>query len=249
MKRILIIAVLALILTTGIQAATDTAGALTVKFTTSQTSTPEYAPNNIVACWIVDSSGKFVKTLLAYAATRKSDLINWKSATSSTYNVVDALTSATKSSHAARTCTWNGTNTSGVSVADGTYTVKMECTDNGSGVVNLASFTFTKGATSQTQTPATTNKFSSISIAWVPNFTAVDVVTEESVKVFTDADQKYLNVAGDGLLRTDIYNLVGNKVISSTDSRINISSLPSSSYIVSLRFKDGNVTRKFVKRQ
>jgi hypothetical protein len=249
MIRNLSLIVLLLILTVGANAATDTAGALTVKFTTSQTSTPEYAPKNIVACWIVDSSNKFVKTLLAYAAERKSDLTSWKAITSSSYNVTDAVTGATKTSHAARTCTWNGTNTAGAAVADGTYTVYMECCDNSSGVHNLASFQFTKGTSSQTLSPATTNKFSAISIAWVPNFTAVNVVTEESVRVFTDNDQKFLNVAGDGLLRTDIYNLVGKKVISSTEAKINISSLPASSYIVSLRFKEGNVTRKFVKRQ
>ena len=44
----------------------QTNGTLSVSVTTSSTG-GNYAPRNIVAIWIEDSSGKLVKTLLAYA--------------------------------------------------------------------------------------------------------------------------------------------------------------------------------------
>jgi len=44
----------------------QTNGTLAVSVTTSSTG-GNYAPRNIVAIWVEDNSGKFVKTLLAYA--------------------------------------------------------------------------------------------------------------------------------------------------------------------------------------
>ena len=141
-----------------------TAGTLTVSTLTS-TAGGGYAPNNVVAIWVESNSGTFVKSLLVYAATRKYDLTNWTSNSSS--NTTDAITGATQSSHAVRTCTWNGTNTSGTVVGDGVYKVCMELTDkNGTG--NFSSFTFTKGTTASTQTPSNVSSFSNISIAWTP---------------------------------------------------------------------------------
>jgi hypothetical protein len=228
-------------------AATDTAGLLTVKFTTSQTTSPAYAPSHCVACWIVDSNGKFVKTLLAYAAERKQYLVAWKAATTSTYNTTDAVTGATKSSHAARTCTWNGKNSAGADVQDGTYTVKIECTDNNGNAQNLASFNIVKSTSSQSLTPTAT-RFTAISSVWTPNFTAVDQVTEESVKIYPDAEQKFLHIQGDGFIEANIYNILGKKLITTTEKKVSLQALPSSTYFVILKFKDGYVSRKFVKR-
>jgi len=241
------------------QAATDTAGSLTVKFTTSATGATScgggkdyYGPSkNIVACWIVDSNGKFIKTLLAYASERIQWLVNWKSATSavgSIYNTTDAVTAATRSTHASRSCTWNGKNYLGVDVADGIYTVKMECTDNHSCKSNIVSFNFTKGRTTSTPTTANTGGFSLITVSWEPNLTAIDKVTEESVKIYPDAEQKFLHIQGDGFLEANIYNILGKKLITTTEKKVSLQGLPSSTYFVILKFKDGYVSRKFVKR-
>ncbi|MEI7501974.1 MAG: DUF2271 domain-containing protein, partial [Paludibacter sp.] len=107
---------------------TSTPGVLSVSVTTS-TANGSYAPRNIVAIWIQDSSGKFVKTMMILAANRKADLTNWVTSTP-VGNSVDATTGATQSSHGTRTCTWNATNASKALVADGTYTVKMEMTES-----------------------------------------------------------------------------------------------------------------------
>ena len=79
----------------------QTEGTLTVSLTTSSAG-GNYSPRNIVAIWIEDDNGNFVKTLMAYANVRKTHLNTWEASTSaagSIYNVVDAITGVTKTSH------------------------------------------------------------------------------------------------------------------------------------------------------
>lgn len=145
-------------------AVTNTPGILTISTLTSK-AYGAYS-SHVLAIWIENSSGVFVKTLMRYAIKRDVYLTNWvgNSAKSVT---TDAATGATLTSHATRTATWNGANASGTVVADGTYKVCMELTDdNRTG--NFSTFTFTKGPTAVTLTPANAPSFSSISIKWVP---------------------------------------------------------------------------------
>ena len=85
-----------------------------------------YSPRNIAAVWIENSSGQFVKSLAVYAAKEKSYLTHWQSASKS--NTTDAATGATRSSYSAISVTWDGTDTSGTEVADGTYIVCIRIT-------------------------------------------------------------------------------------------------------------------------
>jgi len=137
---------------------------LTVSVATSTTG-GSYAPRNVVAIWIEDNAGKFVKTLTVYAQARTYDLTNWN--TSSAGNLTDAITGATQSSYNTIYGSWNGTDATGKVVADGTYKVCMELTDKGS-TGNFSTFPFTKGTVTATLTPANVPSFSSISIKWVP---------------------------------------------------------------------------------
>lgn len=141
----------------------NTAGTLSISTSTS-TAGGGYSPRNVVAIWIKTSSGTFVKSLMVLAATRKYDLSNWVS--NSSQNTTNATTGATQSSYATRTCTWNGTNTSGTVVANGDYKVCMELCD---GLLSYKEFTFTKGPTAVSLAPANAGSFSSISINWTPN--------------------------------------------------------------------------------
>jgi len=124
-----------------------------------------FAPRNVVAIWVENSSGTFVKSLTVYASTRKYDLTKWS--TASTGNTTDATTGATQSSFGTIYGTWNGTDTKGAVVADGTYKVCMELSDKDD-TGNFSSFTFTKGTATSTQTPANTSSFSSVTIKWMP---------------------------------------------------------------------------------
>ncbi|MBK8806513.1 MAG: DUF2271 domain-containing protein [Bacteroidales bacterium] len=149
----------------------QTQGTLTVTVTTS-TAGGNYSPRNIVAIWIANSSGGFVKTLTAYTQNNnyKRYLSNWSSQTSaagSQYNIVDAVTGATRNPYGTYTTTWNATDFNKTLVADGTYNVRMELTDkNATG--NYSSFTFTKGPNAQTVKPNNVNSFSNITITWTP---------------------------------------------------------------------------------
>ncbi|MFM2290964.1 MAG: hypothetical protein RIS29_777 [Bacteroidota bacterium] len=120
----------------------------------------QYAPRHVLAIWIEDSSGKFVKTLLVNAAARKSYLTSWIS--NSSGNVTDATTGATLNSHSTHTATWNGTNKSGTAVATGTYKLCVEYTeDNGTGKMKTTDFSYTTAsAVKQASTePAVTVNF------------------------------------------------------------------------------------------
>ena len=146
------------------------------------TSKSAYGPFNCVAIWIEDSNGKFVKTLTEWGITRKYDLLAWKA--SSGYNITgltvvpgkepslpqpDATTGATLTNYGKMSCTWNGKNTTGELVADGTYKVRFELTDDGTdGVVSNMTVSFTKGPTAATPAAPNVTSFGTNSVSWVP---------------------------------------------------------------------------------
>jgi len=132
---------------------------------TTSSSGGQYTPKNVVAIWVTDNSDKFVKTLYVKAAQRVSDLTKWKSVSSS--NKTDASTGATRDGHGTIYATWNGTDINKKVVADGTYKIWMEMTEN-SGAGPNTSFTFVKGATAETKTPANGANFSNITSNWMP---------------------------------------------------------------------------------
>jgi len=149
-----------------VKAGDKTTGNLSVSFVSS-TANGEYAPRNVVAVWIEDNSGLFVKTLLVNAQKRMRYLTNWLSNTP-TGDKVDAITGATSTTYGSLICSWNGTDASGTLVSDGVYKLCMELTDDNS-TGNFSYFTFTKGTSVCLQTPANKPSFSHISINWTPN--------------------------------------------------------------------------------
>lgn len=230
----------------------QTSGTLTVTATTSKTSSPTYANDNIVAFWVEDNSGKFVKTMLAYASERRQYLKYWKAATTiagSSYNIVDAISGATKPSHAARTGTWNGKSTSSVASADGVYKVRLEVTDNENGVQNYANFSITKGPNEQILNPATTNGFSSITIKWTPSNTAIDNTEENKLyNIYPNPTKSNLYVSGFGINRIDILDIKGRMVLSSETQQIKLVSLANGVYFCLIHSDQADIIKKFVKQ-
>lgn len=106
------------------------------------------APKNIAVVWVVDSNGKFVKTLCRHAATRIAYLYKWI-ADRGTYTGVDGVTSATLTTQPqTHAVTWDCRNTNGVLMADGVYTIRAEYTSaNAQGPIcsNLCSFVKSTG--------------------------------------------------------------------------------------------------------
>lgn len=225
-------------------------GTLTVTATTSSAG-GNYAPKNIVAIWIEDNQGNFVKTLLAYAQTRKTHLNTWEASTTaagSPFNTVDAITGATKSSHATRTCTWNGTDVNGTLVADGTYRIRMELTDKNS-TGNYSTFTFTKGPDAENQAPANVPSFSSITLNWEPLATSVnDPQLEREYQVFPNPVINTLNISGQNILNVQIINQAGYVLYDGNQAVIDMNSFSDGVYYVKISSQKGIVTKKVMKK-
>lgn len=100
-----------------------------------------YSPKHVLAIWIEDDNG-FVKTRKLRGNSKKQYLYTWVAA--SNYNVVDAITGSTLTSHQTHTVSWDCTDLSGNIVPDGDYTVFTEFT-SAHAQGPLTSVTFTKG--------------------------------------------------------------------------------------------------------
>lgn len=161
------LAVTALIL--GVGAPDGVAGTVSITLTTTPNG-GSYAPKHVVAVWIQNQGGTFVKTIGRWAATRKSSLVAWNTAAGA--NDADAISGATIATHTAPlTLTWNLLDKASAEVPDGTYTVRMELADSNSstaGQNHQGTFTFVKGATAQTQTALTNGGFTNVSIDFNP---------------------------------------------------------------------------------
>lgn len=148
---------------------------LSVSFTTTITVAPEYGLKNVVAAWVEDSGGTFVKTIGRWAGVRWDSLVNWKAKAG--YDT-DAVTGATRRDHSGTlNVTWDMTNRVGQTVSDGTYRVVLELADRdkpSAGDNNLGTFTFAKNGTSSSQNTSG-GRFYNVSIDYngrpVPTYT------------------------------------------------------------------------------
>lgn len=221
-----------------------TSGTLTVTATTSAAN-GGYQPSNIVAIWVQNSSGTFVKTLMAYAATRVNELTSWVS--NSAKNKVDAITGATLNSHGIRIATWNGTNASKVAVADGTYTIKMELADGGSSKV--ATYTIVKGTSTTNATPVTTSScFSNVTIQWVPSNTAVNnIELSNQYSVYPNPTRSTVYVNGFDIDEIELVSINGKSMLVTDNQRIDLSTLPKGIYFAKITTKAGICLKKIEK--
>jgi hypothetical protein len=228
----------------------QTNGTLSVSVTTSSTG-GNYAPRNIVAIWIEDNSGKFVKTLLAYANTRKTHLNTWEASTTTAgnaFNTIDAISGPTQSSHGTRTCQWNGKDYSGKLMTDGDYKVKMELTDkNATG--NTASFTFTKGPNAQKLTPANVPSFSSISINWSSSTTGInpEITASNTIVVYPNPGTGQFTVLGENIKSIEVKDLSGKLICKNNAPFFNLTNHPKGFYLVSVKTDQISVIKKVIK--
>lgn len=143
---------------------------LQITVTTSPTPGADYAPNNVVAVWIEDQAGTFVKTIDRWASARKQHLVAWT--LKAGLADADAVSGATRASHATPlTITWDLKDRQNAVVADGTYTIRMEVADQNSVAPdqnNQGTFTFVKSADPQSQTGLSNGGFTNVSIDFTP---------------------------------------------------------------------------------
>ena len=235
-----------------IQLHAQTTGTLTVTVTTAQTATAAYAPKNILAIWIEDNSGKFIKTLMAYANTRKAYLTKWSTSTSaigSVYNTVDAVSGATLSSHSTRTCSWNGTDYSGKVVADGSYKLCMELTDQHI-ASNYTSVAFTKGTSNQNLTPADVlPSFKSIAISWPTKVTQVnpELTKSNAVVIYPNPGKGVFKVLAENVLGIEVYGISGETILKGTSPVFDLTGKPNGIYLVKVYTAQNVVVKKIIK--
>lgn len=228
----------------------QTPGELSISVVTSSTG-GEFAPRNIVAIWVEDDAGNFVKTLLAYADERKTHLNTWQASTNaagSQYNTVDAVTGATRSNHGTRNSTWDGTDFTGADMPDGTYHVWMELTDKNS-TGNFSSFAFAKGPGTESLTPSNEPSFASISIIWEPTISAAnDVDVRQDYNVFPNPTPGKFHVLGKDIQQVEVMNIQGESILKNNDLVMDISNQPAGIYLVVLSTKQGKVVKRILKQ-
>lgn len=229
----------------------QTSGQLTVSVSTSQAG-GGYAPKNIVAIWVEDGQGNFVKTLLAYANSRKTHLNTWQASTSDAgteYNTTDAITGATKNSHATRECTWDATDYNGNAVTDGEYYVWMELTDkNGTG--NYSSFAFIKGHGDQVLNPGNVASFNDISIIWDASILSIPVEKyENGFSVRPNPSNGFFWVLGESNIdEIEIRSISGSLISKTNTNSIDISNQRNGIYLAIIYSNGQKTIQKIVKK-
>jgi len=145
------------------------ADSLTVAFDTTPNG-GTFAPKNVVAVWIENSGGQFVKTIGRWANVRKVDLVAWTAASGSD---LDAVSGATRLDHSQRlTVMWDLKDRAGAVVPDGTYTIRMELADGNVSQPaqnHQGTFTFVKAATGSTQNALANGGFQNVDITFTAN--------------------------------------------------------------------------------
>ena len=237
----------------------QTAGTFT--FTYSQAAPSASATKNVMAVWIEDNSGTFVKTRLRYWSNSTNDhLPSWVS--KSAQNTVDATTGATRTASTvptafgAKTITWDGKNASGVLVPDGIYNVFVESSYCNPEPANnqhwiITNFSFTKGTTAVHLTPTGPANFSNISLDWVPSTVGVDEVIENSTNVvFPNPSNGIININYVEASNIKIENILGavvyeENVSKSGSKTIDLSKHSNGTYFVAIKSAKSNTIQKY----
>lgn len=249
MKQFFLLLFLTSILTSNAQSDKASTNASTTGLLTVSTSTSQvwggYQPNNIVAIWVEDSSGKFVKTLMVYAEVRLNYLTHFM--TSADNNRVDAISGATQTTFGVLNCTWNGTDVTGVNVADGSYSIKMELTDDDL-TGNYSSFSFVKGVSPQTLNPADVPSFSKTTIKWVPTNTAIDDLKFGNLySVYPNPTKSSVFVSGTDIKEIELCTLSGKRIFITSEQSVNLGMLPKGIYLAKVKTSKGTVIKKITK--
>jgi len=181
---ILFIGIITVFSLNAVNAQTEVAKAPTIQtdgvLTCTFTQTVSGATKNVIAVWIEDNSGNFVRTRAKYTNEEVEHLPTWRA--KSSQNVVDAITGATltgssnPTAFGSKTITWNGkTGAIGsfTTVNDGDYKVWVETAwangtpSNQHG--DIQSFVFTKGTSTDHRVVASAGSyFTNITLDWVP---------------------------------------------------------------------------------
>ena len=223
------------LLLSGLQLMAQTNGSMTFTFTQVAKSPCYQGTKNVIAVWIQDNTGKFIKTKMRNAGNSTSDhLPTWavnsggsaNNCMSSLCNVTDATTGATLTGFGAHTITWDGKGVNGTAngttVADGVYKITIQETWNhGSTSTTTRSYSFTKGPSADNKTPADDADFKTMSINWVPNGTGINSVEIAPViDVFPNPSCGKVTVDYSKATAIKVYNILGEMVFETIPSEM-----------------------------
>jgi len=149
----------------------------TVSFTiTTVDNYKHFSPDHVLAIWVENGSGTFVKTLQVQASKRKQYLYTWNAKSGG--NKVDAISGPTLSDHNPHTVTWNCKDSTGTVVKDGQYQIVTEYTsEHAQGP--LQTVTFTKGPSAIKINPAKQKYFIDMNLVYTPEKTTGSINTKD----------------------------------------------------------------------
>lgn len=210
------------------QAQTD--GTFIFTFTETHSGSSE----NVLAVWVTDNSGTFVKTRMRFWGSETNDhLPSWKS--NSGQNVVDAITGPTLTSYTnptafgEKTVVWDGKDVTGTTVPDGTYKVFVETSWNNPSPPDnqhsdLISFTFEKSQDTTHATPTGDNYFSDITLDWYPDATTgITKIKQQVISVYPNPSNGLIQINFDKPVNVstirvrkmsgqEVYHEIANKI-------------------------------------
>ena len=193
---------------------------VSLTFTTT-THGGSYGPNNVVAVWVKNSSGTFVKTIGRWAEKREDSLGRWVTASGID---ADGVMGATRGDHSSSlSIDWDLTDKAGSTVPDGNYVIHVECTEADSGTPSVyTSIPFNKNGVAQSTNPSNSGGIINMSLVYTVSTPPVAqnqtvATAEDTAKaitlVATDAEDNPLTYAivdhpGHGVLAGAAPNVV-----------------------------------------
>lgn len=221
----------------------------TLAFTINPVShTGSYGAKHVVAMWIENASGTFIKTKLKYCSSKNYDhLGTWTS--KSSQNTVDATSGATLTSYNPLSFSWDGTNVSNTNVADGEYKIWIELAWDKSltSGKTVTSYSFTKGTNVSHLTPTNTSLFTDVTIDWVPLGTGTKSTDlSKEIRVFPNPTKGLVYVEMESIeadCRVQVLNSTGAILCeyhvskgTSANKSFDLSNYPDGVYLVNILF-------------
>jgi len=250
-------------------ASAQTTGTLTFNFTTLSQSNSKC----VMAVWIENNSGLFIKTKLRYLGDGTTDhlpVYGVKSGGSASNamagNIVDATTGATRTSSTTpvawgpKSISWNGTNVLGTVVADGVYKVWVEVSWN-DGDPNVhdyinTGYSFTKGALINSTFPLSDSVLNAMTLTWTPTGLSLDSVYKTKVAIFPNPSNGFVNIVYNDIpvKKIEVVNIIGEVVksvkldpsISKTSESIDLSCYGNGLYIINVSTNETSSSYKVI---
>jgi len=240
----------------------QTPGTLTVVYTPTAPSTATFysGKRNLGAAWIETGTGTFVKTKIKFCGGNCDHLTSspWQTASAGNTTGADVASGATKTSFAATTFTWNGTNTAGTVVADGNYNIKIFSVWNHGSTSNqlyTSTVGFTKGTTPSTVTPAATNWLTGVTLIWTPATTTgiEENASNPSISVAPNPSNGIFNVDFKNANNIKVFNALGvlvydEKIEQTAEGTkaIDLSNFSNGMYFINVSNEKGSINHKVI---